>query len=66
MSVTNNVFLGTDPRVPGMVGPVGLWVGNRVARDVPRWVSIRNNTILTGALRTLRGDPFAMRSSILL
>ena len=66
VKVSNNVFLGTDPRVPQLAGPTGLWIGNRIAEDVPRGVVVTNNTILTGAPRTLRGDRFPTESSVLL
>ncbi len=66
VAVTNNVFIGTDPRAPGRVTRTGLWVGNRVSTDVPRRVTIANNTILTGHPRTLRGDEFESQTSVML
>jgi hypothetical protein len=54
--ITNNVFIGSDPAKPGYMSQIGIWVGNRVAANVPRRVAILNNTILSGAERTLRGD----------
>ena len=50
----NNVFLGTDPRVPGYRAHIGLVVGSRRPRSLglPRYVRIVNNTILTGARRS--------------
>jgi hypothetical protein len=52
VTVVNNVFLGTDPKVPGYRPRVGLIIGSRGAVDVPRHVEIVNNTILSGAPRT--------------
>ena len=49
--IVNNVFLGTDPRVPGYQSRVGLIVGSRATVRVPHFVQIVNNTILTGARR---------------
>jgi hypothetical protein len=51
VTIVNNVFLGTDPRVPGYRARVALIVGSRGQTRVPRRVRIVNNTILTGARR---------------
>lgn len=64
--VTNNLFLASDPRLPGVRPPTGIWAGNRVAVDVPRRVVIENNTILSGSPRVLRHDAGATTTSILL
>ena len=52
--ILNNVFVGTDPRVPGYHSHIALVVGSRGPRalGVPHDVSIVNNTILTGARRS--------------
>ena len=47
--VVNNVFLGTDPRLPGFRAKRAIIVGTRANPLVPRDVRILNNTILTGA-----------------
>ena len=54
--IANNVFVGTDPKVPGYQSQTALWIGNRRATDVPRQVIVVNNTILTGRERLLRHD----------
>ena len=51
VSIVNNVFLGTDPKVPGYRARVAIIVGSRGSKRVPRRVRIVNNTILTGARR---------------
>jgi hypothetical protein len=47
--IVNNLFVGTDPQVPGHRSRFALVVGTRINRRVPRHVEIVNNTILTGA-----------------
>lgn len=47
----NNVFVGTDPRVPGYRSRNGLVVGSKGAKRLPHDVEVVNNTILTGARR---------------
>jgi hypothetical protein len=64
--VTNNLFLASDAQLPAVHPPTGLWVGNRVADDVPRRVVIENNTILSGRPRLLPHDAGATTTSILL
>jgi len=49
--VFNNVFVGTDPRVPGYESRIGVIVGSRGSRRLPHDVRVVNNTILTGATR---------------
>jgi hypothetical protein len=51
VSIVNNVFRGTDRRVPGYQARVGIIVGSKGSKRVPRRVRIVNNTILTGARR---------------
>jgi hypothetical protein len=50
-SVVNNVFLPTDPKVPGYRARVAIIVGSKGSKRVPLRVRIVNNTILTGARR---------------
>ena len=56
VAILNNVFVGTDPRVPGYRAHIGIVVGSRGPRrlGLPRDVRIVNNTILTGARRSRR------------
>jgi len=51
VSIVNNVFRGTDPRVPRYRARVAIIVGSKGSKRVPRRVRIVNNTILTGARR---------------
>jgi hypothetical protein len=51
VSIVNNVFRGTDPRVPRYRARVAIIVGSRGSNRVPRRERILNNTILTGARR---------------
>jgi hypothetical protein len=51
VSIVNNVFLGSDPKVPGYRARVAIIVGSKGSKRVPLRVSIVNNTILTGARR---------------
>jgi hypothetical protein len=51
VSIVNNVFRGTDRRVPGYRARVAIIVGSKGSKRVPRRVRIVNNTILTGARR---------------
>jgi hypothetical protein len=51
VSVVNNVFRGTDPKVAGYRARVAIIVGSKGSKRVPRGVRIVNNTILTGARR---------------
>jgi hypothetical protein len=51
VSVVNNVFRGTDPKVPGYRARVAIIVGSKGRKRVPRAVRIVNNTILTGTRR---------------
>lgn len=62
VTVENNVFYATDPRVPGYRARVGMIVGSAGRNDwchstlrlkmcIPRHVRVLNNTILSGARR---------------
>jgi hypothetical protein len=51
VTIVNNVFKGTDRRVPGYHARVAIIVGSKRLKRVPRRVRIVNNTILTGAKR---------------
>jgi hypothetical protein len=65
-TVTNNVFLVGDPLVPDSRAKVGLLVGNPFARDVPRDVVVKQNTILSGGVRWIRGEPGRTVTSVYL
>jgi Right handed beta helix region len=51
VTIVNNVFVGTDPRVRGYTSRVALVIGSKESPRVPRYVRVLNNTILTGATR---------------
>lgn len=51
VSIVNNIFRGTDPRVPGYRARVAIIIGSKGTTRVPRRVRVVNNTILTGARR---------------
>ncbi len=51
VSIANNVFVGTDPRVPGYRARMALIVGVKGSDRLPRFVEVVNNTILTGFKR---------------
>ena len=50
-TIVNNVFVGTDPRVPGYRARMGIIVGSAASTRLPHFVRVVNNTILTGARR---------------
>lgn len=50
-TIVNNVFVGSDPRVPGYRARMGIVVGANRSRRLPYYARIVNNTILTGWLR---------------
>ena len=51
VSIANNVFVGTDPRLPGYRARMALIIGAKGSDRFPRFVEIVNNTILTGFKR---------------
>jgi hypothetical protein len=51
VSIANNLFVGTDPRLPGYHARMALLVGVKGSGRLPRFVEIVNNTILTGFKR---------------
>jgi hypothetical protein len=51
VSIANNVFGGTDPRVPAYRSRTALVIGAKGSDRLPRFVEVVNNTILTGATR---------------
>jgi hypothetical protein len=50
-TIVNNVFVGTDARLPGYRARMGIIVGSAESKRLPRFARIVNNTILTGARR---------------
>jgi Right handed beta helix region len=50
-AIVNNVFVGTDPRVPGYHARMGIVIGAKRSRRVPFYTKVVNNTILTGSRR---------------
>jgi len=51
VSVANNLFVGTDPHLPGYRSRMALIVGVKGSDRLPRFVEVANNTILTGFKR---------------
>lgn len=49
--IADNVFRGTDPRVPGWRARVGVLVGGGGGGPIPTYVRIERNKIYTGAPR---------------
>jgi Right handed beta helix region len=52
VSIANNLFVGTDPRLPGYRSRMALIIGAKGSDRLPRFVEVVNNTILTGARRS--------------
>ncbi len=50
-TIVNNVFVGTDPRVPNYRARMGIVIGSNASRRLPHYAKVLNNTILTGARR---------------
>jgi hypothetical protein len=50
-TIVNNVFVGTDPRVPGYHARMGIVIGAKRSQRVPYYTKVVNNTILTGSRR---------------
>jgi hypothetical protein len=50
-TVVNNIFVGSDRRVPGYRARMGIVVGSRLSQRMPLYARIVNNTILTGQRR---------------
>ena len=50
-TIVNNVFLATDPRVPGYRARMGIVVGSNRSKRLPEYARVVNNTILSGARR---------------
>jgi hypothetical protein len=50
-TIVNNVFLGTDPKVPGYHARMGIVLGANESKRLPYYAKVVNNTILTGSRR---------------
>ena len=50
-TVVNNVFVGTDPTLPGYRARVAIVIGANESKRLPYYAKIVNNTILTGYVR---------------
>ena len=50
-TIVNNLFVGTDPRVPGYRARMAIVVGANESKRLPHYAKIVNNTILTGYRR---------------
>jgi hypothetical protein len=50
-TIVNNVFVGTDRRVPHYHARMGVVIGSIASRRLPYYAKVVNNTILTGARR---------------
>ena len=50
-TIVNNVFVGTDPRVPGYHARMAIVLGANESKRLPYYAKILNNTILTGSRR---------------
>ena len=61
-TIVNNVFLATDPRVPGYRVRMGIVIGSNASRRLPYYAKVVNNTILSGA-RRLDGYAGSIRMS---
>jgi hypothetical protein len=51
VTIVNNLFRATDPRVPGYRVGLGIFLGGKTVARIPHGVRIVNNTILSGAPR---------------
>lgn len=50
-TVVNNLFVGTDPTLPGYRARVAIVIGANESRRLPYYAKVVNNTILTGYVR---------------
>jgi hypothetical protein len=49
--IVNNVFVGTDPKLPGYRARMGIVIGANESKRLPYDAMVVNNTILTGYVR---------------
>jgi Right handed beta helix region len=50
-TIVNNVFLGTDPKLPGYRARMAIVLGANESKRLPYYARVVNNTILTGWVR---------------
>jgi hypothetical protein len=50
-TVVNNLFVGTDPQLPGYRARVAIVIGANESKRLPYYAKVVNNTILTGYVR---------------
>ena len=50
-TIVNNVFVGTDPKLPGYRARVAIVIGANESKRLPLYAKVVNNTILTGYRR---------------
>jgi len=50
-TVVNNLFVGTDPTLPGYRARVAIVIGANESKRLPYYAKVVNNTILTGYVR---------------
>jgi Right handed beta helix region len=50
-TIVNNVFVGTDPRLPGYRARIAMVIGSAASKRLPLYAKVLNNTVLTGARR---------------
>jgi hypothetical protein len=50
-TIVNNVFVGTDPLVPGYRARMAIVIGANESKRLPYYAKVANNTILTGYRR---------------
>jgi hypothetical protein len=50
-SIVNNLFVGTDPRIPGYRARVAIVIGANESKRLPLYAKVVNNTMLTGYRR---------------
>ena len=47
-TIVNNVFVGTDPKLPGYRARMAIVIGANESKRLPYYAKVLNNTILTG------------------
>jgi hypothetical protein len=47
-TIVNNLFIGTDPKLPGYQARMGIIIGANESKRLPLYARVVNNTILTG------------------
>jgi Right handed beta helix region len=50
-TIVNNLFVGTDPHMPGYRARMGIVLGANESKRLPEYAKVLNNTILTGYRR---------------